>query len=224
MMICPETFYENELKGKTIPEIMTVIRGLKNEIGRLKNIMEHPKYVCTIHPSEDVRISCYRDYLEKAKEALAEVGGIYQPSKAELRAKNFDDNIAHINKIVFTIGGFFQGHETRTFTVCDDKVYVNVEHSMMLPPSNIEDCQIEPFDKEEFLDSLRYVHIGEWRTRYDPSRFGYVVLDGTQWELEICFSSEHKPIRISGSNAYPYNFDRLMDVLDIENWRDENEE
>ena len=46
MMICPETFYETKLKGKTTAEIMTVIRGLKQEIGRLKNIAEHPEYQC----------------------------------------------------------------------------------------------------------------------------------------------------------------------------------
>lgn len=48
MMICPETFYEDKLKGKTATQIMTAIRGLKQEIGRLKNVVEHPDYECTI--------------------------------------------------------------------------------------------------------------------------------------------------------------------------------
>ena len=42
MMICPETFYDENLKGKSEREIHAVIRGLKQKIGRLKNIMEHP--------------------------------------------------------------------------------------------------------------------------------------------------------------------------------------
>ncbi len=37
MMICPETFYEMSLKGKSKEEIMTVIRSLKRKITRLKN-------------------------------------------------------------------------------------------------------------------------------------------------------------------------------------------
>ena len=72
MMICPETYYEEYLKGKNAEQIMTAIRGLKQEIGRLKNIAEHPDYQCMIHPSEGVRISCIRDYIERAKQALVE--------------------------------------------------------------------------------------------------------------------------------------------------------
>ena len=57
MMISPEGYYEMNLKGKSEKEIRSAIRGLKNEIGHLKNIMEHPEYGSEplIHPSEDVR-------------------------------------------------------------------------------------------------------------------------------------------------------------------------
>ena len=47
MMIGPETYYEENLKGKTAEQIMTAIRSLKREINRLKNVMEYPKYQCT---------------------------------------------------------------------------------------------------------------------------------------------------------------------------------
>ncbi len=60
MMIDPETYYEINLKGKTAEQIMSAIRGLKQEIGRLKNIAEHPNYQCMMRPSEDVRIWCNR--------------------------------------------------------------------------------------------------------------------------------------------------------------------
>ncbi len=36
MMISPETYYEKHLKGKTKEQFMNAIRGLKEEIGRLK--------------------------------------------------------------------------------------------------------------------------------------------------------------------------------------------
>ncbi len=42
MMISPEVYYEEQLKGKTKEQIISAIRGLKQEIGRLKNIMESP--------------------------------------------------------------------------------------------------------------------------------------------------------------------------------------
>ena len=65
MMISPEGYYEMNLKGKSEKEIRSAIRGLKNEIGRLKNIMEHPEYGSEplIHPTEDVRIWCTRMFI-----------------------------------------------------------------------------------------------------------------------------------------------------------------
>ena len=42
MMISPESYYEEYLKGKTKEEITTAIRGLKQEIGRLKSTLENP--------------------------------------------------------------------------------------------------------------------------------------------------------------------------------------
>ena len=68
MMICPESYYEMNLKGKDEKQLRSAIRGLKNEIGHLKNVMEHPDYgkQAIMHPSEGVRISCTREYLARA--------------------------------------------------------------------------------------------------------------------------------------------------------------
>ena len=223
MMIGPGAYYEFHLKGKNADQIMTVIRGLKQEIGRLKNIAEHPDYQCMMHPSEGVRISCMRDYLAVAKEALIEVGGTYTPSKAELKAEEVNANIPYLCKLEFTIGGFFGGFETRTYTIEGDIVREDITHSMMLEPSYMYDPDDE-IDKESFLEGLADLYIGEWRKNYDPSRFGYIVMDGTQWSLELCFSNGYKPIKIHGSNAYPYNFDRLLDHLNIDPWSKEDED
>lgn len=84
MMISPEGYYEEYLKGKDVEQIMTVIRRLKNEIGHLKNIMEHPNYgdQPVSSPSESTRLWCDRLYLKRAKEALKDAGGTYTPSQA----------------------------------------------------------------------------------------------------------------------------------------------
>lgn len=83
-------------------------------MGHFKNIMKHPDYRTELImcPSEMVRLSCTHEYLERAKQALVEAGGIYSHSKAELRALNFADNIKHICKFTFSIGGFFGGYNT----------------------------------------------------------------------------------------------------------------
>lgn len=215
MMICSETFYEMNLKGKTAEQIMTVIRSLKREIGRLKNIAEHPDYVCTIHPSECVRISCSRDYLERAKQALEEAGGTYIPSAAEKKAMEFDSNIPYINKVSFCIGGFLSGYESKTYIIDGDIVRAHVENSTILTPSPMGDFETEEINKEYFLNSLKYLHIGEWRKHYNTERYGIKVLDGTQWKLEIYFYNGYKPVEICGDNAYPYNFDRALELFEV---------
>lgn len=218
MMISPEGYYEEYLKGKTAEQIMTAIRGLKQEIGHLKNTMEHPEYgrEPIMHPSEDVRLWCTRMYLERAKQALVEAGGIYIPSKTEMQVAEFEKSIPAICKVVFTIGGFFSGHETRTITLDDKHLHMDVEHSLIPKPSNFFIEQDYPLGKEEFLEGIRGLHIGEWRRNYDPRRFGYEVLDGAQWELEIYFSDGHKPVEKYGSNSYPYNFKKFLELLGIE--------
>lgn len=214
MMISPEGYYEEFLKGKDENQLMTAIRGLKQEIGRLKNTMENPRYgeELVMKPSESTRLWCTRLYLERAKEALAEIGGTYKPSQAELRAASFDASIPAITKVIFSIGGFFGGYETRTVTLDEEHLHFDVEHSLMPKPPNLpENCDY-PCTKDEFLDGIRELHMGEWRTSYMNND----VLDGTQWELAIEFSDGHKSFKIGGSNAYPYNFDTLQELLGID--------
>ena len=67
---------------------------------------------------------------------------------------------------------------------------------------------------------MNAVDIGEWLSEYSTERFGYVVFDGTQWDLEIEYNNHQKPITIYGSNAYPYNFESLLKLLRI---NEENE-
>lgn len=212
MMISPETYYEEYLKGKTPEEILKAIRSLKREITRLKNIAEHPEYVCEMHPSESVRISCSQDYLERAKQTLKESGVEYQPTKAELKAMEFDANIPNISKIIFSIGGFLCGEELVEVTITDDTA--ELKYGRLYIPTKPEDFdKIETIDKASFLEEFKRLHIGEWRKNYNTKRFGYTVLDGTQWELEIHYSNDIKPVKIYGDNAYPYNFDRLKELL-----------
>ena len=224
MMISPEGYYEFHIKGKTAAQIMTVIRGLKKEIGHLKNTIEHPDYTPTICPDESVRLWCNRLYLERAKEALVEAGGTYTPSQAELKVAAFDESIPAITKLVFSIGGFFGGHEIRTITIDGNSVNMTIGKHF-LPDEDIEvPEEIWSMTKDEFVEELHDLHIGEWRRHYSTKRFGYFVCDGTQWELTIEFSNGHKPFTVSGDNAYPYNFDRFQGFLGIETYIEDDDE
>lgn len=138
MMISPESYYEMELKGKSAEDIAKKIRGLKNEIGHLKKVLERPVYKIkpVICPDERTRLWCTRLYLERAIAAYEEAGGTYQPSKAEQRAAAFDATISSIARIIFSIGGFFGGFETRTITLTDDHMRLDIEHSIQIKPTN----------------------------------------------------------------------------------------
>ena len=66
MMISPEMYYEEHLKGKNAEQIMTVIRSLKREISRLSKVIENPKKYrgeWMICPNPEVQMHIYRLYL-----------------------------------------------------------------------------------------------------------------------------------------------------------------
>ena len=215
MMASPEAFYEYNLKGKNAEQIMSVIRGLKREIGRIKNTMEHPEYAPTMCPTESTQLWCNRLYLERAKEALAEAGYIYIPSQAELKAEAFENNIPYISKVIFSVGGFLRESEITTINIEGEHLSLWVENSGILIPSNLDPEQDDPMTKEEFLEGLAALRIGEWRRNYDARRFGFLIMDGTQWKLEIRFNNGKRPVKIYGDNAYPYNFGEFKEFLGI---------
>jgi len=226
MMISPESYYEECLKAKTREQIMTVIKGLKQEIGRLKNTMEGPEYGINeiVHPSEDTRLHWTREYLERARQAYAEAGGTYTLSKSEQKAADFDANIDAICKITFSIGGFFGGYRSYIVELTDGlKAYTKLWEDEE-PLTLWDEYNEELFTKDTFTDALKDLHIGEWRRRYSTERFGYVVCDGTQWELEFEYNNGHKSVRFNGDNSYPYNFDKFQMLFGIDDSEDEEDE
>lgn len=215
-MISPEGYYEEYLKGKTKEQIMAAIRGLKQEIGHLKNIMESPDYSIIIHPSGDTRIYWSYKYLERAKLAYAEAGGTYILSKSEKRAADFDENMKAIYKLTFSIGGYFGGYRDYVVELSDDiraytKLWEDEEPLVLLSADNGES-----FTKTTFIAVLGELHIGEGRRSYSTKRFGYTVCDGTQWELGFEYNNGYKPVRFSGDNSYPYNFDKFQRLFGID--------
>ena len=218
MMISPDGFYAANLEGKTPEQILTVIRSLKRKINRLKYTLEHPDYTPGMCPGKDVQLSCTRDYLECAKQALVDAGGIYTPTAAEQKAADIDANLPYVSRVRFDIGGYFVGSEVKIITINGDRIYAHAIHSQFPIALDTDEAKTVDMDidKDTFLAALKDLHPGEWRHRYDPQRFGYMVCDGTQWELEISFSNGHKPVKIYGNNAAPYNFDQILELFDVD--------
>jgi len=129
MMISPEGYYEKYLKGKTKELIVSAIRGLKQEIGCLKNTMGSPEYGQKeiVNPSENTRLHWTREYLVRAKQAYVESGGTYSLSKSEEKAADFGSNMDFISKITFNIGGFFGGYRSYVVELSDElRVYTKL--------------------------------------------------------------------------------------------------
>ena len=226
MMISSEGYYEENLKGKTKEQIMSTIRGLKQEIGLLKKTMESPDYgqEAIVHPSEDTRIHWTREYLKRAKLAYNQAGGKYTLSKAEEKTADFDSNMDSICKIIFSIGGFFGGYRSYVVELSDEvKAYTKLWEDEE-PLSLLDTDNDETITKATFIASIAALHIGEWRRRYSTQRFGYTVCDGTQWELEFEYNNGHKPVRFDGDNSYPYNFDRLKMLFGIDDIEEDEDE
>lgn len=118
------------------------------------------------------------------------------------------NHIPSTNKIIFSIGGYFDGYETRTVLLDGEKLRMTITHSLH---SEVREIALS-LTKTEFLNRLRELHIEGWKSKYiDPD-----ILDGTQWELEIYFSDGYKPVTIAGSNAYPTNFAELERLFGVE--------
>ena len=201
MMISPESFYEMELKGKTVPELRAILFRLRTEIGKIHDIMEGkcpPEEM--IDPSPLVQLSCIREYFALTVRALKEQGFIYKPTSQEKRISELYAAMDNIKSIDFQIGGFHSGYRTATLSIHPETKVVTL--------NSVEQSED---DSDNIMYLLQQLYLPEWKCEYvDLS-----VLDGIQWKLIITFHGEVKPFTASGSNAYPYNFHELLQILEI---------
>lgn len=216
MMISPDVYYEFELKGRSKTHILKEIRYLRKNIKNQKEIIEYSRIKPTrwTAPSPFVSIEMNRLYLKEAKKALEELNEIYKPSRIEKKALKFNENINYLKSIRLEMGSFFEGYITS-----------EIEISKTDPVITITDFEGRllnrfPVNKTVFLKSLSDFYIGEWQNDYDPLRFGEDILDGIQWTLKFDYDGKHKEIEIGGSNDYPYNFKKFIELLRLDAYFD----
>ena len=214
MMVSPEWYYEEYLKGKTAAEIMTKIRSLKKEIGHLKRILEDPSYPnreWAIHPSESVQLSCTKQYLEYAKKALAEAGGAYPLSQTDIKVASFNERLVSLKQLDFRVFEFLGQSSAKTITIEPDVLVLSQEE--LFYPDGIDSVEYQ-CEASDFIRMLQSFELGGWRRKYDTYRYGMVVMDGTSWELKLVFSDGSPSVRFTGDNAFPYNYTELVEYLD----------
>lgn len=213
MMSCPASYVELELKGKSPEAICAKIRGMQREMSHLKNQEETYKEFedVIVSPSPQVRIDMMRDYINEARAYLAELGQDYPLSKTELRGRAFDENMKFIESIAVEYGGFFGGFETRKITHDGDKIVV-AEKLFFNGILDDDKPLYEGMSWSGLLEDLSVIHMGEWKTKYEDLS----ILDGTQWSVDIEYSNGIKKKHYWGSNKFPYNFGRFMEIMEME--------
>ncbi len=98
-----------------------------------------------------------------------------------------------------------------------------MEHSLYLKPkcipNNLPDTTDYTMPNYEFLDELRELFIGEWRSTYFPNRYGdeYMVCDGMEWSVDIEYSNREKPIHYGGPIHFPIISTNLKGCLALKN-------
>ena len=68
----------------------------------------------------------------------------------------------------------------------------------------------------EFIEFLFNCSIDEWERNYDDTGDVF-VFDGETWSLEVYFNN-CEPMKITGCNVYPQNFDQLLDLFQEPPW------
>ena len=64
-----------------------------------------------------------------------------------------------IDKVIFTIGGYFDGYETRTVLLDGENLHMTVTHSLH---PEVREIALS-LTKTEFLNRLRELHIEGWK-------------------------------------------------------------
>lgn len=210
MMISPGSYYEEYLKNKPLDEILKCIRNLKKEICHCKDILEkndETNAELRICPSPQTIISCNLMYLDMAKKALEDAGSNYVMSASEIKAEDFNEKLNYLKSFTFEIGGFCGEYTVHSITLEPEIRYSRFNRYM---PEDASAREEYGYHKDEFIAMIKELRLGEWKHKYvDPC-----VLDGTQWELTIEYNNGYKTQKFYGSNAYPWNFNKLEKIFE----------
>ena len=224
MMMSPEAYYDMELQGKTPEEIQRKIRSLRREITTLKRKMEKPDYIPKHCPGDDVRISCDRQYLARALKVLADMGEECPLTATEKRDAAFNASLDAIHRVELVICKHRFEPQAYSVRMNDPVEYSREGHSCFSPEEEEAFAEFDHTPREDFLEYLADIHLGEWRKHYSPERYGYAVMDGVSWNINIFYKDGRKPFRCGGDNAYPYNFDRFCELMGVDLTPDDEED
>lgn len=213
-MLTLKEHQERYLTNKSESQLTMHILAVKKEMNHLKRAIEGERLgdFRASHSGELAQIQKLRLYLRDTSVALEQIGGTFRHSEADKRAMAFQQNIPFIQRIDYSIGGYLGGFDHCRALVEENQVFINFK-----PP--LSDTSIRAYtkipadsydykmDKRTFLKTIESLHMGEWRGDYLASDYGFTIIDGSSWMIEVYYSNDSEKVEFSGHNAYPYNFD-----------------
>jgi len=120
----------------------------------------------------------------------------------------FQNNVPFINEIELTFKNTFQFNTKHTAILKGNYFELKTDAPVSKLPHSA-DNNGSLMDKQEFLDIISKLYIGEWRNKYELSRFKLTDSNVSHWELKIYFSNGEDSVKIQGDGVYPYNFSNL---------------
>ena len=195
-----------EAAVREVNELMAEMNWLKLSAEETSGTEERAYY-----PAPSVKISVSRDYLAAARKYFDEQGWEYELSADEISDRKFNERMDDIESIELIRGSFPGTGGKLKISFDGDRIIAESISGQggcgmaQVPPS------FSDMTREEFLDELSYVHMGEWKSMYDDPE----TYDGEQWSVDIAYKNGDKR-NFGGCNRFPYNFEDLLDVMRAE--------
>lgn len=209
-VITKDIYYDKNINYKLKKEMFKKILRLKNKICELKNNIENYNNVSYIIEDSILRseLALYKEYLELEIELFKDSYGSYIPSKEELESIKFNENIEYISNIHFYIGGFFQGHDNFFISINHKTSSVTLKKCRGLKRQKLSYEFVDSLNYENLKNQISALNMGEWKSIYDSNS-----LDGEQWSIKINYLNKINSVKFYGSNSYPYNFDKFLEIF-----------
>jgi len=118
-----------------------------------------------------------------------------------------------IIEVKFEVGGFFDGMSEYVFKFDGDGSVITKSSSEPCWEAQLNEIRLTPSETMEKQLTFKNLHTEYWNYDYQP--IGMIVLDGTQWNLAITYSNG-QVMTYEGSNAYPKNWNSLLDAFGID--------
>ncbi len=212
--------YNQCIKNQSNDTLTMHILRLQKEQRRLIREIENKEFgkPRPLNENDEADIARYRWYIQDSLSVLDKRGKELVLDERERAALQFQKDISSISRLVFYIGGYLGGHEKYEITIEADNAYISysLSDTLSIPPLIL----IEPdsIKKEEFLEFIRSLHMGEWQQDYTTGPNEYMMYNSIFWDVIVYYDNSEKR-EFGGLNAFPYNFSRFQGFFESHKMR-----